>query len=135
MLLGFLPEEERNEIIDRLTFERMTAKTPSNREMLLEHLEEVRQNGYAISQEERIEGGAGVAAPVFDRNGLVMAAVTVNVPSVRFSFQRATVLAVAVKKAAADLSKYLGYPQTISPGVSRFAVRGESLAADSQVAE
>ena len=134
VLLAFLHEEERDEIISRLTFGRLTAKTPPDREALLEHLEEVCQNGCAISQEERIEGGAGVSAPVFDHNKRPVAALTVTVPSIRFNFQRVTILAGAVKESAAELSRYLAYPGNVPLGVSWPLREKESLAGDPQVA-
>ena len=47
-------------------------------------LAEVREQGYAFSQEERRLGGVGIAAPVFGPGRQVVAEVGVSVPTQRF---------------------------------------------------
>jgi len=47
-------------------------------------LRDVRERGYAFSQEERRLGGIGIAAPVFGPGGQVVAEVGVSVPTQRF---------------------------------------------------
>ena len=61
--------------------------------MLLEELSRVRARGYAIDNEEFIEGMAAVAVPVREPDGAFFAAVAVHGPTRRFS----TAAAVAAK--------------------------------------
>jgi DNA-binding IclR family transcriptional regulator len=50
-----------------------------------------------------------VAAPVRDRTGRVVAALSISVPMIRWSEERRTELAELAAKGAADLSERLGH--------------------------
>jgi IclR family transcriptional regulator, acetate operon repressor len=62
-----------------------TRYTITNRAQLRAELSRVRQTGFAINQEESIEGLIAVAAPIFDSRGDVLASVTVGSPIFRSS--------------------------------------------------
>jgi IclR family transcriptional regulator, KDG regulon repressor len=83
------------------------AAANSIREELEKQLEEIRQRGYAISIEEREAGAAAVAAPVFDRNGQIIAALSVSGPVDRFTVESVQRFAQAVTDSASRLSKML----------------------------
>jgi len=72
-------------------------------------LEQVRQNGYAASFNERGEGIYGVAAPVRDSGGSVVAALSLSGPTARFALERLTELASAVMGKADEISKAQGW--------------------------
>lgn len=65
---------------DDKTLERFLRADPA----LGEQLEEIRRVGYAISADELGHGAAGIAAPVFDRSGVAIAAVGIITPMDRF---------------------------------------------------
>ena len=52
---------------------------------LLDELTEIRDRGYAESVEETDPGAWGVATPIFDRNGQVVAAIGIAGPILRYS--------------------------------------------------
>ena len=54
----------------------LTSHTKTNLESFLKELEEVRLNGYAVSDEELQLGVQGVACPIFDYNGKAIGAVS-----------------------------------------------------------
>ena len=54
----------------------LTSHTKINLESFLKELEEVRVNGYAVSDEELQSGVQGVACPIFDYNGKVIGSVS-----------------------------------------------------------
>jgi DNA-binding IclR family transcriptional regulator len=54
----------------------LTSHTKINLESFLKELEEVRVNGYAVSDEELQLGVQGVACPIFDYNGKVIGSVS-----------------------------------------------------------
>ncbi|MBD2848359.1 IclR family transcriptional regulator [Paenibacillus sp. IB182496] len=56
-----------------------------DREQLLNQLEQIRALGYATSIEEREPGAAAVAAPIFDRSGRLVAALSVSGPASRLT--------------------------------------------------
>ncbi|MFC6825150.1 IclR family transcriptional regulator [Halopelagius fulvigenes] len=86
-VLAYLPEEERDAIVEGVDFVRMTPHTITSRADFLEELEAVRERGYALDDEENIEGLRCVAAPVRDGNE-VLGAISISGPSSRFTKDR-----------------------------------------------
>ena len=72
VILAFTEADERERILDCLTYESLTSATISRREQLVEELTLVRQRGWAMSMGERIPGAAGVSVPVRGASGLVL---------------------------------------------------------------
>lgn len=72
-------------------------------------LEQVRQTGYATSFNERGEGIYGVAAPVRDSSGEVVAALSLSGPTARFTLEKLTELAHDVMEKADEISKAQGW--------------------------
>ena len=66
--------------------------------------EQIRAQGYAELDGDRVEGLAGIAAPVFKLGGELVGALTLSLPSSRLKPQ----LAAEVRRAARDLSRRLG---------------------------
>src|SRR6266849_2484262 len=87
-------------------FTRLTIRKISGLER---ELAEVRKNGYAIDDQEFEEGLKCIGAPVRDRTGSVVAAVSVAGPAMRLKLERMPRLTEAVVEAAARLSLALGY--------------------------
>lgn len=91
--------------------ERMTRNTITNRRALIKELAAIRAQGYAISRGERFEDALGLAAPVFDASGNVIAALNVAGPKMRFTDAQVMEFAPRVMQLAAQISRALGYPQ------------------------
>lgn len=91
--------------------ERFTEKTIVDKAQLLAQFSEIRKNGYAMDDEERIEGLTCVAAPIFDHMGKVKYAISVSGPSVRMSDKKIQETIRLVKKSAQEISEKLGYNQ------------------------
>jgi DNA-binding IclR family transcriptional regulator len=62
----------------------VTDRTLTNRAELRKELDKIRKTGLAISIGEAVPGAAGLAAPVFDTNGNVAAALLIGAPVERF---------------------------------------------------
>lgn len=60
-----------------------TPKTISTKEALAKELEKVRLQGYAVDDEENEPQIVCVAAPIFDHEGKVVAAMSVSTPTFR----------------------------------------------------
>jgi len=73
------------------------------------HLTEVRERGFAIDDEERIEGVRCVAAPVFGYDGYVCGAISVAAPALRTPFERLQTLGAEVREAAQEVSQRMGF--------------------------
>ncbi|MBX6394322.1 MAG: IclR family transcriptional regulator [Alicyclobacillaceae bacterium] len=78
-----------------------------NRAEFQQQLAQVRECGYAVSIEEREAGAAAVAAPVFDRDGQLVAALSVSGPVDRFTPEATARFAEAVMKSAKVIHQML----------------------------
>lgn len=77
---------------------------------LLLLLKEVREKGYSLSDNERVEGLRAVAAPIRDRSGKIVAALNILVPSVRVTAaELRQVLVPAAMETAGEISAALGF--------------------------
>ncbi len=69
--LAYTEKDKADEIIGKAKFKKFTEKTITDIEKFKESLEEVRQKGYAVSNEEHTPGVYGIAAPIFDHDGTI----------------------------------------------------------------
>lgn len=86
----------------------ITEYTVIDRVQLRRIIETVRVNGYAISDQEAFVGGSGVAAPVRDSSGEVIAALNIAAVTARFSTTRDRVIAAVISNAD-EISARIGY--------------------------
>lgn len=71
-------------------------------------LETIRSYGYAISYAERETGVTAVAAPIFNREGQIVASLSISGPSFRYEGENMERFIRLVKNAAEEISKTLG---------------------------
>jgi DNA-binding IclR family transcriptional regulator len=74
-ILAFLPDAEIERVIQEVGLPAFTAATITNRAALWAQVHEVRDRYYSYTEEESFVGIAGLAAPVMDRTGQVVASV------------------------------------------------------------
>jgi len=86
-ILAEVTEERRDEIIDEHGLEPVTQNTITDRAELEETLAEVRRRGYAVDDEERVEGVRCVAASI-TTDDAVAGAVSVSAPESRMNGER-----------------------------------------------
>jgi DNA-binding IclR family transcriptional regulator len=86
-----------------------TPKTNTDPQSLLRLLEDVRQNGYSIDDEESEVGMRGVAAPVHDISGAVVSAVGLAGPVQRLTKKELRAFVPQVISTADAVSARLGY--------------------------
>ncbi|MET7284705.1 IclR family transcriptional regulator [Streptomyces sp. NPDC005573] len=110
MLLAALPEEElAARVPDGTPLAAMTPDSITDPAALRAALAEVRRRGVAVEHRESNPDVACVAAPVRDRTGQVVAALSISVPMIRWSEERRAELELLAAKGAADLSGRLGH--------------------------
>ncbi len=109
VLLAYLPARERAALLAEAGLKKVTPHTITSKTRLEKHLAEVREAGYAWTQEELEIGLHAMAAPVLDREGQVIAAVTASGPSYRFTEERMRELAPVLMKGAEEISHRMGY--------------------------
>ena len=108
-ILAFLPEDEREAIIDSLP-DPIPGLRPITKAKLRAELAEARRRGYVISHGERFAGAVGVSAPIRDAMGSVVGDVIISWPDNRTSPKKEADAARVVVAAAAELSSRLGSP-------------------------
>jgi DNA-binding IclR family transcriptional regulator len=98
--------------VDEILLRPMAARTPrtitSSRELAVE-LERIRQQGFAIDDEENEVGVCCVGAAVFDYLAVPVAAVSISGPISRMSRERCVTLGPMVRDAALRVSHRVGY--------------------------
>ena len=83
-ILAHLPPHRIREIIDEHGLPQATDQTMTDAEQLIEHLEMVRDEGYAVEREERRAGVVAVGVPIFDTTSNdVVASISVSGPRQR----------------------------------------------------
>lgn len=109
VLLAFRAWEEVEILLEGRELTPHTARTVVDLATLRRELEVVRQLGYAVDRGEDVEGVRCVGAPVFDRDGAVVAAVSITAPEQRMPEERIPRVAAEVVEVARKLSERLGY--------------------------
>jgi DNA-binding IclR family transcriptional regulator len=107
-----------------------TGNTITDPERLRADLRRTAARGFAYDNQESVLGIRCIAAPVVDRKGEAVAAISVSALAVRVTDEYAKTLAARVMAEAAALSSRLGYagPRARALGVERRAVTTASRA-------
>ena len=112
-LLANLPAARRDALLERLDLRGYTSRTIVDRAALRRTLDEVREKGYALDDEEYDEGVRCVAVAVVGPPGkdatvgAPVAALSISAPASRMTRQRCAELAPALRRAAAELAEAL----------------------------
>jgi IclR family pca regulon transcriptional regulator len=110
VLLADLPAPELAERLGRASLARLTDHTIVDRGALQDELAQIRRRGYAISDQELAVGLRAVAAPVRDRSGRAVAAISISGPTATITSARLEqAIAPAVVATAQRISQALGY--------------------------
>ena len=106
VLMAHMPESETQHIAKKNGLSKTATGAEWRR--LQKAWKKTRREGYAFSIGSPNIGSAAIAAPVFDREGEIVAAVVIRGPDVRLTREKLVELAPAVKDAAARTSVALG---------------------------
>jgi DNA-binding IclR family transcriptional regulator len=111
-LAAWLPPADLQRILARTTFDRKTARTIVGAAAFRRELVRIRRQGFALDNEEHIEGIRCLAMPVRDHSGEVQAALCVLGPRSRLPQRRFGEIRRGLAAAAATLSARLGHAAT-----------------------
>lgn len=106
-ILAFTEEETREQLISHITFTKYTDRTILDRAQLKTELDRVRKLGYALDAREVEEHMECVGAPVFDRDGNVLGAISLS--SLYKPTEDYEALGCLVAKKSMEVSKLLGF--------------------------
>ncbi len=108
VLLAFSEPAALDAYLEACAFVRFTERTIPDRPRLLAELKAIRRRGWAVDDEEHECGVRCLAAPVRDRKGAVVAALSVSGPTVRLTTGELDGVRRLVCAAAEELSRQLG---------------------------
>lgn len=104
VLLASLPEEELDAYLGRMKLTRLTPWTITDRDELANHIRAIREAGYAWVDRELDESICGIAVPIRDAAGSVIAAINVSLPAGLWDEEKAKqAFLVPLRQAAARI--------------------------------
>jgi IclR family transcriptional regulator, pca regulon regulatory protein len=110
VLLAYQPPDKRDKSIAAIEFKPRTARTIIDPVEFKDHLRLTQERGYSTVEEELIAGMGSIAAPIFDHNGDVIAAIDISTlrfgPDIHNNQHR---LVQELINCAKQISKSLGY--------------------------
>ena len=115
VLLAFMDQEERKNLFKRRPLKKLTKKTITDSKALELESDKIRKRGFALSKGEAVPGGAvGVAAPIRDSRGTVIAALAVTLPATLVPSVSLPGIIRATVSTALRVSEALGYKNSQS---------------------
>jgi len=110
VLMAYLPSEERDAILKEHPLEAHTQFSITKKTQFKKRLKEILAQGYVLEIEEAVEGTAGIAAPIRDFSGKVIAALGVAITPYRSEKLNDTDAIIdKVRTASQAISANMGY--------------------------
>lgn len=109
VLLAEHDEHFVRQLLKDVEFIQHTEHTHKNVDQLLEELVLVRQQYFAEDNEEQEPGLHCIAAPIYNRFGDVIAAISISFPTIRFEEERKAYIVELLHTACRHVSEHLGY--------------------------
>ena len=110
--MAYITDEELNNLLASMKFIQRTPTTITTPDAMHAELAKVREQGYALDDEELDLGVRCIAAPIRDYTLRIIGAISISGPTMRIDNVRMeNELIPLVLKASAELSTRLGYPE------------------------
>lgn len=100
LLLSHMPSRTRRRILTARPLERYTENTLTDPKQLEAQFKQIRRLGYSWNEQENTIGLIGIAVPVFDTKGRVIAGLSVHAPVARMSISGALTKLATFRDAA-----------------------------------
>jgi IclR family KDG regulon transcriptional repressor len=117
LLMAFLPDKEVDRILKKNPLKPITRKSITETNKFKERLRLIREQGFCVDTEEAIDGITGIAAPVKDYTGKVVAALGVGFITSSEDPNRVMEIIRAVSETAKNISRDLGNWENSDTGV------------------
>jgi DNA-binding IclR family transcriptional regulator len=111
-LLACLPAAELEAYLAGVELRPLTPKTMTSPEGLRREIQRCRRRGWAADHEELVAGLRCVGAAARDHRGAPVCAISISGPAVRMTRQRMQRMQAEVARAAGELSRAMGAPET-----------------------
>jgi DNA-binding IclR family transcriptional regulator len=107
-IAAFLPEEEIDTVLRHNRYTPFTRRTIVDEPALRKHLAHVKEQGYAVDDEEGHEGVLCIGAPIFSKEHIPFAAISISMPKVRAKKKVLDSMIRDLPKIAVQISLELG---------------------------
>lgn len=108
-LVAFLPEDELVKIVERVGLPKLTPNTITNLQHFRDELATVREQGYAIDNEEGEIGIRCIGAPIFNHANYPIASVSISTPAFRTPLKRLLTWKDSLIAATQHISREFGH--------------------------
>ncbi len=108
-ILSFLPEDEVNRIIEEFPLAPINVHTITDVEILKEKLQQGRQRGYSIDNEEHELGVYCLGAPIFNEKGEVFASCSVSGSDKQILGEKLEAYSAGLCYTAQEISRRMGF--------------------------
>jgi DNA-binding IclR family transcriptional regulator len=102
--LAHMDKDKLERVTQKIGLPSITTFSQTHFPRLKKELNQIKQQGYAIDNQEMRLGVFRIASPIFDRNGLISGCLGIAGPSFRLDKKRGETLGEIVKKVAEELS-------------------------------
>ncbi|MFB6466371.1 IclR family transcriptional regulator [Cytobacillus sp. Hz8] len=108
VLLAFRAPEEIDRLLDNYKFTQHTSNTITDEKELLDELEKIRLQGFAVDDEENEQGVRCIAVPILNYEHRVIAAISMSTLIARVNIRELDQYIALLKQAGKELSEQLG---------------------------
>lgn len=108
VLLAFLPSYKRDKILEKIELFKLTENTIISKQNLIEELNRIKQQGFALDIEENEKFVRCIAAPIKNYQGKVIAAASISGPSYRINEENQNCLKEELIITCQNISSRLG---------------------------
>jgi DNA-binding IclR family transcriptional regulator len=109
LFLAYMTEEQRQEILETEERKAFTPMTITDTDKLLAECQRILEQGFALSHGEWVMDASGVASPIFNQRGQMVAALTISGPTQRFTADKIDQFSRNGMRAGLNISRQLGY--------------------------
>ncbi len=109
VLMAYLPDSEINRLLKKTPLRPFTKTSLTNQIEFRKRLSKIREQGFFVDKEEALEGITGIAAPIWDFTGKVIAGVGVGVISSSLNSTMTKQIIKEVCETAKKISQEMGY--------------------------
>jgi DNA-binding IclR family transcriptional regulator len=109
-ILASFPEKEKLNYLDNITFTSYTENTITDKKYLLEELNKIHRNGFAVDHEEYMPGLACISSPIFDHTEMPVGAISLSaIPEILFNNTKLEQITQEIKNTATEISCSMGF--------------------------
>ena len=109
LFLAYMTDKQRREVLETGERKVFTPMTITDTEQLLADCQLILERGYAVSHGEWTLDASGVAAPIFNQRGQMIAAMTISGPTQRFTPDKVEKFSQNCIRTGLHISRFLGY--------------------------